>query len=176
MSGLYEAAHLAAGPDEVRGSQSLSKSRALSAASRTGCLDPRIDRFASRFVAPFPKASKIAPRTFCQPAETEPIRAVDRYGAFLMSTAHATRANLFARATETRRAGFLLSSFLTHSNSDPGQFNFAERRIDVAPMTSRVRKYPLPAFVMRPSRSLLPEELCRGVSPSHAAIARPEPN
>src|SRR5665213_759168 len=47
---------------------------------------------------------------------------------------------------------------------------------DVAPITRRRRMYLSPRFEILPSRSLSPEEFCRGTRPSQAAKCRPDRN
>ena len=89
-------------------------------------------------------------------------------------TAQQIRAILLAKATVVRRADFACRSFLTQLNNGPSFERLEKPTTAVAPMTSRVLRYRLPAFVIRPSRSLPPDELDRGVRPSHAARSRPD--
>ncbi len=137
MSGLFEAAHMAAGPDEVRKSRFLSKHRAVSAVSRAEC--PRfLDRpvcimFAS---APLPEAWLV--RTDWKEAYAGSASFLKT--SPLVKTAQAMRAILLANATVTSLAGFFSKSFLTQSKSLPAYFRRADLITAVAPVTRSVLK------------------------------------
>src|SRR5271157_2918917 len=85
------------------------------------------------------------------------------------------RAVLLASATATTLAGLRARSARTHSASFVARLR-ACRRTATAPATSRQRMYLSPRLLVRPSRSLPPEEFWRGVMPSQAANSRPEWN
>ena len=69
---------MAAGPDEVRGSQPLSKLRARSAAARSGVLDRWIDRFASALKCSLPEGFEaLASNLLHQAPAAAPINALD---------------------------------------------------------------------------------------------------
>lgn len=74
-------------------------------------------------------------------------------------TAQQIRAILLAKATVVRRADFAWRSFLTQFINGPSVVRLEKPTTAVAPMTSKVLKYRFPAFVIRPNRSLPPDEL-----------------
>ena len=90
-------------------------------------------------------------------------------------TAQTTRAILFARATDTRRAGRRLRRLSAHSARGVVRLR-AKRMTAVAPTTRSRRRYLSPILEMWPRRSLPPLEFCLGTRPSHAANCRPDLN
>ena len=87
--------------------------------------------------------------------------------------AQAVRAGLLAMATVTSRVGLRPMSDLTQA---PVRVSVVSARLvtEVAPKTSKRRKYPLPIFEIRPMRSLPPDEFLRGTRPRKAANYRPD--
>ncbi len=74
-----------------------------------------------------------------------------------------------ASATTTTLAGLRARSARTYSASFVARLR-ACRRTATAPATSRQRMYLSPRLLVRPSRSLPPEEFWRGVMPTRAAL------
>ena len=89
--------------------------------------------------------------------------------------AQSARAILLASAAATSIFGFRASMRESH---DPLAIDVRPNRLrrDIAPMISSLRMSVWPAFDIRPSRSLPPDECCRGTRPSHAAKSRPRLN
>jgi hypothetical protein len=85
--------------------------------------------------------------------------------------AQIARAILLANATATSIFGFLPSMRASH---DPAAIDLRPSQLnrDIAPIISNRRMSNWPAFETRPSRSLPPEECCRGTSPTQAAKSR----
>ena len=85
--------------------------------------------------------------------------------------AQIARAILLARAIATSIFGFLAS---IRSSHDPSVMDLRPSRLnrDIAPMISNWRMSAWPAFETRPSRSLPPEECCRGPARRMGRIAR----
>jgi len=86
--------------------------------------------------------------------------------------AQIVRAILLAKAIATSILGFRAAMCASH---DPSGIDFrpSQFRRDIAPIISSLRISDCPALEMRPSRSLPPDENCRGTRPSQAAKSRP---
>ena len=89
--------------------------------------------------------------------------------------AQAVRAVLLAMATVTSRVGLRPMSDLTQAPVRVSVVS-ARRVTEVAPTTSKRRRYPLPIFEMCPRRSLPPDEVCRGSAGRNAIRPRDGPH
>ncbi len=171
------AAHMSAGPDEVRRPES-------SSCLTTGC-----------FWSSVATVSLIAFQCACQTSNCDLCNcSVDmlqiclqegrRPYAFanisarkispVLIIAQMIRASLLASATVTRRAGFFARSALSQPASAPLRL-LTLRSSEVTERTSSFLMWRFPCLLMPPSVCLPPLEFCRGVSPSQAAKSRPDP-
>ena len=89
--------------------------------------------------------------------------------------AQTMRAILLASAMATKIFGLRTRSRSSH---DPSRMDLAPIQFsrDIAPMINRRRMSDCPALDTRPSRSLPPDHICLGTSPSQAAKSRPHLN
>lgn len=80
--------------------------------------------------------------------------------------------SLFANAIATSIRGFLSS---IRASQEPGRIVLRPSQFNrvIAPMIKRRRMSACPAFEIRPSRVLPPDECCRGTRPSQAEKSRP---
>src|SRR5512147_2787763 len=103
------------------------------------------------------------------PAAAVQAAEVARKSSWRIIRAQPMRAILLAKATAATLRSLLASS-LTSQGSCLARLLMST---DIAPLTSKRRRYPLPRLLIGPSLTLPPVPSCRGTSPSEAEKSRP---
>ena len=131
---------MAAGPDEVRGITvpiKIPRSMRSFANGLSGSSDRPV---CITLGCSLPESLEDCASNFLSTHGNRAYKSTRSIRGFLHEHGPCDACELIGQSDRNETSRLLRSSFLTHSNSGPGQFIFAERRIAVAPRTRRLRK------------------------------------